>query len=49
MSSHFAVLVSLALAIFLSPENLVVGLIVASDKKSRSRPPSRMPPAPLSG
>ncbi|MCB0932852.1 MAG: GAP family protein [Mycobacterium sp.] len=33
MSSHFAVLVSLALAIFLSPENLVVGLIVASDKK----------------
>ena len=33
MSPHFAVLASLALAIFLSPETLVVGLIVAGDKK----------------
>lgn len=33
MSSHFAVLASLALAIFLSPETLVLGLIVAADKK----------------
>ena len=33
MSSHFAVLASLALAIFFSPETLVVGLIVAGDKK----------------
>ena len=33
MSSHFAVLASLALAIFLSPETLVVGLVIAGDKK----------------
>lgn len=33
MSSHLAVLASLALAIFLSPETLVVGLIMAGDKK----------------
>ena len=33
MSSHFAVLASLALAIFLSPETVVLGLIVAGDKK----------------
>lgn len=33
MSSHFAVLASLALAIFLSPETLVLGLIIAGDKK----------------
>lgn len=33
MSSHFAVLASLALAIFFSPETLVLGLIVAADKK----------------
>lgn len=33
MSSHFAVLASLALAIFFSPETLVLGLIVAGDKK----------------
>lgn len=33
MSPHFAVLASLALAIFLSPETLVLGLIVAGDKK----------------
>lgn len=34
MSSHFAVLASLALAIFFSPETLVLGLIIAGDKKS---------------
>lgn len=34
MSSHFAVLASLALAIFFSPETLVVGLVVAGDKKA---------------
>ena len=33
MSSHFAALASLALAIFFSPETLVLGLIMASDKK----------------
>lgn len=33
MSQHFAVLASLALAIFFSPETLVVGLVVAGDKK----------------
>ena len=33
MSSHLAVLTSLALAIFFSPETLVLGLIVASDRK----------------
>lgn len=33
MSSHFAVLATLALALFFSPETLVVGLIVAGDKK----------------
>jgi MFS family permease len=33
MSSHFAVLTSLALAIFLSPETVVLGLIIAGDKK----------------
>lgn len=33
MSSHFAVLASLALAIFLSPETLVLGLIIAGDRK----------------
>ncbi len=33
MSSHFAVLASLALAIFFSPETLVVGLIIAGDKR----------------
>ena len=33
MSSHLAVLASLALAIFFSPETLVVGLIIAGDKK----------------
>ncbi|MCB1263102.1 MAG: GAP family protein [Mycobacterium sp.] len=33
MSSHLAVLASLALAIFLSPETLVVGLIMAGDRK----------------
>lgn len=33
MSSHFAVLASLALAILFSPETLVLGLIVAGDKK----------------
>ena len=33
MSSHLAVLASLALAIFLSPETLVLGLIIAGDKK----------------
>ncbi len=34
MTQHLAVLVSLALAIFLSPETLVVGLVVAGDKKA---------------
>ena len=34
MSSHLAVVASLALAILLSPETLVLGLIIASDKKS---------------
>ena len=33
MSSHIALLASLALAIFFSPETLVVGLVVAGDKK----------------
>lgn len=33
MSSHFAALTSLALAIFFSPEMLVLGLFIASDKK----------------
>ena len=33
MNSHLAVLASLALAIFLSPETLVLGLVVAGDKK----------------
>ncbi len=33
MSSHFAAVASLALAIFFSPETLVLGLIIASDKK----------------
>lgn len=33
MSSHFAVLASLALAILFSPETLVLGLIIAGDKK----------------
>lgn len=33
MSQHFAVLASLALAIMLSPETLVVGLVIAGDKK----------------
>ena len=33
MSSHFAVLASLGLAIFLSPETLVLGLIIAGDNK----------------
>ena len=33
MSSHFAVLASLALAIFFTPETLVLGLIIAGDKK----------------
>lgn len=34
MSTHIAVLASLALAIFFSPETLVLGLIIASDKKA---------------
>lgn len=34
MSSHFAVLASLALAIFFSPETLVLGLVIAGDKKA---------------
>ncbi len=34
MTSHIAVVASLALAIFLSPETLVLGLIIASDKKA---------------
>ncbi|WP_059015483.1 GAP family protein [Mycobacterium sp. M26] len=33
MSTHFAVLATLALAILFSPETLVLGLVVASDKK----------------
>ncbi len=33
MSTHLAVLATLALAILFSPETLVLGLIVASDKK----------------
>ena len=33
MNSHLAVLASLAVAIFLSPETLVLGLVVAGDKK----------------
>lgn len=33
MSPHFAVLASLALAIFFSPETVVLGLIIAGDKK----------------
>ena len=33
MNSHLAVLASLALAIFFSPETLVLGFIIASDKK----------------
>ncbi|MBU3750579.1 MAG: hypothetical protein FGM52_09020 [Mycobacterium sp.] len=33
MSSHLAVLASLALAIFLSPETLVLGLIIAGDTR----------------
>lgn len=33
MSSHFAVVVTLALAIFFSPETLVLGLVVANDRK----------------
>lgn len=34
MTQHLAVLASLALAIFFSPETLVVGLVVAGDKKA---------------
>ncbi len=34
MNSHIAVLASLALAIFFSPETLVLGLVIASDKKT---------------
>ncbi|MCB1291900.1 GAP family protein [Mycolicibacterium sp.] len=34
MTSDFAVLASLALAIFFSPETLVLGLIIAGDKKA---------------
>lgn len=33
MSPHFAVLASLALAIFFSPETLILGLIIAADKR----------------
>jgi len=33
MSGHFAVLATLALAILFSPETLVLGLVIASDKK----------------
>ena len=33
MSSHLAVLASLALAIFFSPETLVLGLVIAGDRK----------------
>lgn len=33
MSSHFAVLASLALAILFTPETLVLGLVIAGDKK----------------
>jgi len=33
MSSHLAVIASLALAIFFSPETLVLGLVIASDRK----------------
>jgi len=33
MSSHLAVVASLALAIFMSPETLVLGLIIAGDRK----------------
>jgi hypothetical protein len=33
MSSHLAVLASLALAIFLSPETLVLGLVIANDRR----------------
>ena len=34
MSSHVAILCSLGLALFLSPETLVLGLIIASDRKA---------------
>lgn len=34
MSSHFAVLATLALAILFSPETLVLGLVVSSDKQA---------------
>ncbi len=33
MSAHLAVLATLALAILFSPETLVLGLVIASDKK----------------
>ena len=33
MSSHFVVLATLALAILFSPETLVLGLVLSSDKK----------------
>ena len=34
MSSHLSVIASLALALLLSPETLVLGLVVASDKRT---------------
>ena len=34
MSAHITVLLSLGLAILLSPENLLIGLVMASDKKA---------------
>lgn len=34
MTSHFAVLASLGLALLLSPETLVLGLVIASDRKA---------------
>jgi hypothetical protein len=34
MSAHLTVLLSLGVAILLSPENLLIGLVMASDKKS---------------
>ncbi len=33
MGSHFAVVASLALAILFSPETLVLGLVIAGDRK----------------
>ena len=45
MSSHFVVLATLALAILFSPETLVLGLVLSSDKKVPARPHTPSPSA----